>query len=100
MYLYIERSERWLLHIICISAHSLMNYARLGYRSLAEDGEDDDADGNGVGGEGRGSEEADDADQAEPAGLADEELQDAGERDAEQAEEDLGVEAEVAGEDV
>ena len=53
-----------------------------------QDDEDDDANGDGVAGKCGGAEDADDADQADPAGVGDGELQDAGERDAEQAQQD------------
>ena len=48
-------------------------------------GEDDDANSNGVAGQGGRTEEADDTDQADPARLADQELQNAGDGYAYQA---------------
>ena len=55
--------------------------------------EDDDADGDGIAGQGGRAEDADDADQPDPAGVGDGELQDAGERNAEQAEHHARVQA-------
>ena len=49
--------------------------------------EDKNADGDGVAGKRGGAKDADDADEADPAGVRDGELQDAGERNAQQAEE-------------
>src|SRR4029077_712015 len=61
--------------------------------------EDENANGNGVAGKGRGAEDADDADEADPTGVGDGELQDAGERDAQEAEQDAEVDTNLAAQD-
>src|SRR6267378_3042613 len=60
--------------------------------------EDEDADGDGVAGKGRGAKDADDAHEADPTGVGDGELQDAGERDTQEAEQDAEVEMNLAAE--
>jgi hypothetical protein len=60
---------------------------------------DEDADGDGVAGECGRAEDADDAHKADPTGVGDRELQNAGERDAQQAPEDAEVEMDLAAED-
>src|SRR5713226_7378633 len=61
--------------------------------------EDEYANGDGVAREGCRTEDADDADEADPAGVGDGELQNAGERDAQEAEQDAEVEMDLAAED-
>jgi len=61
--------------------------------------EDEDANGDSVAGKGRGAEDADDADEADPTGVSDGELQDAGERDTQEAKQDAKVETNLAAQD-
>src|SRR5712692_11828415 len=61
--------------------------------------ENEDADGDRVAGKGGGAEDADDAHEADPTGMRDGELQDAGERNAQQAEQDTEVEMDLVAED-
>src|SRR5260370_962354 len=64
-----------------------------------QDDENNNTDGDGVAGKGCGAENADDADEADPAGVGDEELQDASERDAQEAKKDAKVDANLATKD-
>ena len=64
-----------------------------------QDYEDDDADADGVSGERGSAEDADDADQADPTGVGDGELKNAGEGDANQAQENVGLQANLAFQD-
>src|SRR5256712_2451481 len=61
--------------------------------------EDQDADGDGVAGEGSGAEDADDAHEADPTRMGNGELQDTGERDAQEAKQDAEVEMDLAAQD-
>src|SRR5260370_23665284 len=60
-----------------------------------QDDKNEYANGDGIAGEGCGAEDADDADEANPTGVSDGELQNAGERDAEQAHQDTQVDAKL-----
>src|SRR6266850_5924520 len=64
-----------------------------------QNNENDDADGDRIAGESCGAEDADDADEADPTGVRDGELENAGERNAQQAPEDAKVETDLAAED-
>src|SRR6266852_581176 len=59
----------------------------------------EDADGDGVTGEGSGTKDADDAHEADPTGVGDGELQDASERDAQKAKQDAEVKMNLAAQD-
>src|SRR6266853_943580 len=61
--------------------------------------EDKNADGDGVAGERGGAEDADDAHEADPTGMRDEELQNASERHAQETKQDGEVEMNLAAED-
>src|SRR6267154_4471251 len=61
--------------------------------------EDEYANGDGVAGERRRAEDTDDTDKADPTGVGDGELQDAGERNAQQAEQDTEVDAKLVAQD-
>src|SRR6266446_246998 len=64
-----------------------------------QDDENEDADGDGVAGQRSGAEDADDAHEADPTGVRDEELQDASERDTQEAKQDAKVDANLAAKD-
>jgi hypothetical protein len=64
-----------------------------------KDDENEDANSDGVAGESGGAEDADDAHQADPTGVRDEELQDASERDAQEAKQYAKVDANLAAKD-
>jgi len=61
--------------------------------------EDEYANGDGVAGERRRAEDTDDTHKADPTGVGDGELQDAGERNAQQAEQDTEVDAKLVAQD-
>ena len=60
---------------------------------------DNDANGDGVAGECRGAKDADDADEANPAGVGDGELQDARQRNTKQTQQNGEIQANLAAED-
>src|SRR5260370_31535362 len=61
--------------------------------------EDEDTDSDRVARKGSGAKDADDAHEADPTGVGDEELQDASERDAQEAKQDAKVDANLATKD-